>query len=146
MKTDIHPHYMNAKVTCACGNSFLTRATVHELRLDICNVCHPFYTGKQKFVDTAGRVERFRARYGLEEGQETNVEKKKRAKKGKAAKDLLSASPVFLAERAAALAEKRQEDQMIKDAGERQKAKGQPVAPSESVPAAPAAGSESGES
>ncbi|MDH3590935.1 MAG: 50S ribosomal protein L31 [Planctomycetota bacterium] len=64
MKSGIHPKYMECKITCACGNSFETRATVAELKIDICNVCHPFYTGKQKFVDSAGRVQRFRERYG----------------------------------------------------------------------------------
>ena len=63
MKKGIHPKYQTCKVTCACGNTFETRATVPELKLDICNVCHPFYTGKQKFVDTAGRVQRFKERY-----------------------------------------------------------------------------------
>ena len=64
MKTGIHPKYDTCKVTCACGNEFETRATVDALRIDICGACHPFYTGKQKFVDTAGRVQKFRERYG----------------------------------------------------------------------------------
>lgn len=64
MKTDIHPQMHLVAVTCACGNSFQTYSTKPELRLEICNACHPFFTGKQKFVDTAGRVERFRQRYG----------------------------------------------------------------------------------
>lgn len=66
MKEKIHPEYIEAQVTCACGNTFKTRATVAELRVDICNACHPFYTGKQKFVDTAGRVERFQKKFGGE--------------------------------------------------------------------------------
>ena len=64
MRSDIHPKYTPAKVSCACGNSFETRATVEQLKVDICNVCHPFYTGKQKFVDTQGRVERFQKKFG----------------------------------------------------------------------------------
>jgi len=64
MKKDIHPKYAKSKVSCACGNSFETRATQSELKVDICNACHPFYTGKQKFVDTAGRVERFQKKFG----------------------------------------------------------------------------------
>lgn len=64
MKPDIHPNYVAAQVICACGNRFETRATVAELRVDICSACHPFYTGKQKFVDTAGRVERFQKKFG----------------------------------------------------------------------------------
>jgi large subunit ribosomal protein L31 len=63
MKQDIHPDYVVAKVHCSCGNAFETRSTVKELRLDICSQCHPFYTGKQKLVDTGGRVERFQRRY-----------------------------------------------------------------------------------
>jgi large subunit ribosomal protein L31 len=64
MKKDIHPKYVDAKVHCACGNEFTTRATVEEIKVDICSACHPFYTGKQKFVDTTGRVERFQKRFG----------------------------------------------------------------------------------
>jgi large subunit ribosomal protein L31 len=65
MKSAIHPPYMNATVTCACGNSFRTRATKPEIRVEICANCHPFFTGHQKIVDTEGRVERFRRRYAL---------------------------------------------------------------------------------
>ena len=68
MKTKIHPKYVDCKVTCGCGNSFETRATVKELKIEICNVCHPFYTGKQKFVDSAGRVDRFLKKYGKAKG------------------------------------------------------------------------------
>ncbi len=64
MKSDIHPKYISCQVTCGCGSTFTTRATVAELRVEICAACHPFYTGTQKFVDTAGRVEKFRRRYG----------------------------------------------------------------------------------
>jgi large subunit ribosomal protein L31 len=63
MKKDIHPKYVTTKVTCGCGNSFLTRSTVPELKVDICNVCHPFYTGKLKYVDTAGRIEKFQKKF-----------------------------------------------------------------------------------
>ena len=63
VKKDIHPQYANANVRCACGNSFVTRSTQHEIHTDICSVCHPFFTGKQRLVDTAGRVERFKQKY-----------------------------------------------------------------------------------
>ena len=63
MKKDIHPKYIQCTVTCGCGSTFVTRASVPELRVEICGACHPFYTGTQKFVDTAGRVEKFRKRY-----------------------------------------------------------------------------------
>ena len=63
-KADIHPNYTEAKVVCSCGNTFTTRSTKNELHAELCNECHPFYTGKQKLVDTGGRVERFQRRYG----------------------------------------------------------------------------------
>lgn len=63
MKAKIHPEYVTCKVTCACGNAFETRSTRQSIKLDICAACHPFFTGSQKFVDTAGRVDKFRRRY-----------------------------------------------------------------------------------
>jgi large subunit ribosomal protein L31 len=63
MRKGIHPPYTFATVTCACGATFVTRSTRKEYRLEICSNCHPFFTGQQKFVDTAGRVEKFRQRY-----------------------------------------------------------------------------------
>src|SRR5260370_37861097 len=64
MKTAIHPSYSEIQVTCSCGNTFTTRSTVNKpLHVEVCSACHPFYTGKQKIVDTAGRVEKFRQRY-----------------------------------------------------------------------------------
>ena len=65
MKADIHPEYSEINVSCSCGNTFKTRSTAgHDLSLDVCSACHPFYTGKQKMVDTAGRVDKFRQKYG----------------------------------------------------------------------------------
>jgi large subunit ribosomal protein L31 len=63
MKQDIHPNYNDVTVTCACGNTFQTRSTGGDLHIEICSDCHPFFTGKQKLVDTAGRVDRFNKRY-----------------------------------------------------------------------------------
>ena len=63
MKQGIHPEYKEVVVTCACGETFRTRSTRSELRLEICSKCHPFFTGKQKLIDSAGRVERFQKRY-----------------------------------------------------------------------------------
>ena len=63
MKKDIHPEYVECNVTCACGNTFKTRSNKAEIRLDICSACHPFFTGKQKLVDTGGRVDRFKKRF-----------------------------------------------------------------------------------
>ena len=62
MKTEIHPEYVEATVTCTCGNTFKTRSTKGDMHVEICSNCHPFYTGKQKLVDTGGRVERFQRR------------------------------------------------------------------------------------
>ena len=71
MKQDIHPEYMKTRVTCSCGNTFVTRSTKPELHVELCNQCHPFYTGKQKLVDTGGRVERFQRKYArTREGQD----------------------------------------------------------------------------
>lgn len=63
MKEGIHPDYVPARVTCACGNTFVTRSTQGDMSIDVCSACHPFYTGTQKLIDTAGRVDRFRKRY-----------------------------------------------------------------------------------
>jgi large subunit ribosomal protein L31 len=80
MKEKIHPKYMVTKVTCGCGNAFVTRSTMPELKVDICNVCHPFYTGKLKYVDTAGRIEKFQKKFAstgytsLKRGKKAAVE------------------------------------------------------------------------
>ena len=63
MKSDIHPNYEECLVICACGNTFKTRSTKKEIRVEICSQCHPFFTGRQKFIDSAGRVEKFRKKY-----------------------------------------------------------------------------------
>jgi len=68
VKKDIHPDYNEITVTCSCGNSFQTKTTLKEdLSIEVCSACHPFYTGQQKIVDTAGRVDKFRRRYGAKE-------------------------------------------------------------------------------
>ena len=69
MKTDIHPNYIETSVKCSCGNTFTTHSTVPSLSVELCNECHPFYTGKQKLVDTGGRIDRFEKRYGRRKGQ-----------------------------------------------------------------------------
>ncbi|MBN2651153.1 MAG: 50S ribosomal protein L31 [Spirochaetales bacterium] len=66
MKADIHPNYYETKFKCACGNVVETRSTIKgDVEVEICSACHPFYTGKQKFVDTAGRIDKFRKKYGI---------------------------------------------------------------------------------
>ena len=64
MKPDIHPDYLETTISCACGTTYATRATVPDLRVAICSKCHPFFTGRQRLVDTAGRVEKFQRKYG----------------------------------------------------------------------------------
>ncbi|MCL1813540.1 MAG: 50S ribosomal protein L31 [Treponema sp.] len=67
MKAKIHPKYENTTITCACGNVIETRSTSRDIKVEICSACHPFFTGKQKLVDTAGRIERFRKKYNIKE-------------------------------------------------------------------------------
>jgi large subunit ribosomal protein L31 len=68
MKAEIHPDYKEMKVTCSCGNEFTTRSTLgQDLHVEVCSACHPFYTGKQKIVDSGGRVDKFRRKYGISE-------------------------------------------------------------------------------
>jgi large subunit ribosomal protein L31 len=67
MKAEIHPQYVDCTIICACGEVVHTRSTRPQIRVEICSKCHPFYTGKQKLVDTAGRVEKFQKKYGLEQ-------------------------------------------------------------------------------
>jgi large subunit ribosomal protein L31 len=83
MKSEIHPAYQATTVTCGCGNSFVTRSTSSsgEIRTDVCSECHPFYTGKQKILDTGGRVARFEARFGKGKVQGTAVKAVKADKK-----------------------------------------------------------------
>ncbi len=66
MKEGIHPDYKDCKVTCACGNTFVTKSTKEEMRLDVCSACHPFFTGQQKFVNRGGRVEKFKNKYNID--------------------------------------------------------------------------------
>jgi large subunit ribosomal protein L31 len=67
MRADIHPNYQLTTITCACGNTIETKSTAKDIKVEICSKCHPFFTGKQKLVDTAGRVERFKRRYNIKD-------------------------------------------------------------------------------
>ena len=67
MKKDIHPNYVETTITCACGNVINTRSTEKDIKVEICSACHPFFTGKQKLVDTAGRIDRFKRRYNIKD-------------------------------------------------------------------------------
>lgn len=77
MKPGIHPNYVEAQVTCACGNTFTTRSTKPVLRTDLCNVCHPFYTGEQRIVDTAGQVDRFMKRLQSSQAQQADAARRR---------------------------------------------------------------------
>jgi large subunit ribosomal protein L31 len=77
MKTDVHPEYVLTKVTCSCGNTFTTRGTKDQITVELCNECHPFYTGKQKLVDTGGRVERYKQRYAKSQAKQAEQAEKK---------------------------------------------------------------------
>jgi large subunit ribosomal protein L31 len=82
VKEGIHPNYQEVEVRCACGSTFKTRSTKPDLHLEICSACHPFFTGRQKLIDTEGRVERFTKKYGAQ----TSEQRKTAAKAGKSAK------------------------------------------------------------
>jgi large subunit ribosomal protein L31 len=77
LKKGIHPKYVKSRIVCLCGNVIETRSTVPEIRVEICSNCHPYFTGKQKLVDTAGRVERFRRKYGIKDQTEGQDEQEK---------------------------------------------------------------------
>ena len=94
MKQDIHPEYVVATVHCSCGNTFQTRSTRSELRVEICSNCHPFYTGKQKLVDTGGRVERFQRRYAKQQQEQAEAAKVRQTRAARAAAEAPAPAPV----------------------------------------------------
>ncbi len=85
MKDGIHPKYHETKVTCGCGNTFATHSTRPELKVDICNMCHPFYTGKLKYIDTAGRIEKFTTKFA--KGSYASLQTKAKKKVAKPAEE-----------------------------------------------------------
>ena len=103
MKQGIHPDYMDCTVTCSCGNTWQTRSTKPELRIDLCNKCHPFFTGQQKFIDTGGRVQRFADKFGSAKETVAAREAAKRAERQAA---IEAAEAAKKAERDAKAAEK----------------------------------------
>ena len=103
MKQGIHPEYVDCVVKCSCGNTFTTRSTKPELKIDICNACHPFYTGTQKLIDTGGRVQRFADRFGAAKDV---VAEREAAKKAARAAAIAEAEAKKKAEREAKAAEK----------------------------------------
>ena len=91
MKAKIHPKYMECTVTCGCGNTFVTRSTQAKINVEICSVCHPYYTGKQRFVDSAGRVEKFQKKHSWGEASKSHLEKAaKERRKRKPKKEKIS--------------------------------------------------------
>ena len=92
MKEGIHPNYQEVDARCACGNTFKTRSTKPELHLEICSACHPFFTGRQKLIDTEGRVERFNKKFGLQTSEQRKTAEKA-AKATKAAATKKTAKP-----------------------------------------------------
>ncbi|HIY83183.1 MAG TPA: 50S ribosomal protein L31 [Candidatus Rubneribacter avistercoris] len=116
MKQGIHPEYMECTVKCSCGNTFTTRSTKPELKIDICNVCHPFYTGQQRFVDTGGRVQRFADKFGAAKETVAEREAAKKAARAAAAAEREAAKK---AEREAKAAEKaKRAEEFAKKAAE----------------------------
>ena len=103
MKENIHPEYMECVVKCSCGNTFTTRSTKPELKIDICNACHPFYTGTQKLIDTGGRVQRFADRFG---SAKDVVAEREAAKKAERAAQIAEREAAKKAEREAKAAAK----------------------------------------
>ena len=103
MKQGIHPEYVDCTVKCTCGNTFVTRSTKSELKIDICNACHPFFTGTQKLIDTGGRVQRFADKFGSASAAVAEREAAKKAAKAAAAAELEAKKK---AEREAKAAEK----------------------------------------
>lgn len=103
MKQGIHPDYVECTVRCSCGNTFTTRSTKSELKVDICNACHPFFTGQQKFIDTGGRVQRFADKFGSAKDM---VAEREAAKKAARAAKIAEAEAAKKAEREAKAAAK----------------------------------------
>ena len=120
MKKDIHPDYHEVTVVCACGNTFQTRSTKEDLRLEVCSQCHPFFTGKERFIDSAGRVERFQRKYErFYEDQEKAAAEANYKKRQRATAAMLEEVKAKGAQAAAAEADKGAEaTEAVADAGD----------------------------
>ena len=135
MKPGIHPEYMECTVRCSCGNTFVTRATVPEIRVELCNECHPFYTGQQKFVDTGGRVQRFADKFG---GAAQAALEREAAKKAERAKKAEEEAAKRAAEREAKAAAKAKRAAEFEKKAAAEAAKKAAEAPAEEAVEAPA--------
>jgi len=142
MKEGIHPKYVECKVTCGCGNSFVTRATVAELAVEVCSNCHPFYTGQQRYVDTAGRVEKFQKKYRWDARQAVRAAEvqaeAQRKKKAPARKQTQAAKPKAKSPKATRRGEKPPAGDQPASPGKKPPAKAAAPAPPKKEPAAPA--------
>ena len=142
MKQGIHPQYVECTVTCSCGNTFKTHATVSEMKVELCNECHPFYTGQQKFVDTGGRVQRFADKFGSAADMVAKAEAEKKAAKAAKAAELEAAKK---AEREAKAAEKAKRAAEYAKKAEAEAAKAAAEAPTEEAAPAEEAAAEATE-
>lgn len=136
MREGIHPNYNEATVHCSCGNTFTTRSTAKELHVELCNMCHPFYTGQQKFVDTGGRVQRFADKFGG--AAESVMAKEEAARK---ARQQAHEDSVIAARQAREIKEREEAEAARKAAARAPKAEAAPApeaAPAEEAPEAPA--------
>ena len=133
MKEGIHPEYVECTVTCSCGNTFKTRSTKPEIRVEICNECHPFYTGQQKFVDTGGRVQRFADKFGSAKDQVAAREAERKAKKAEEAAAKEAARKAEREAKAAAKAERAKAYEAKAAAEAAKAAEAEAAAPAEEV-------------
>lgn len=131
MKKGIHPEYQEATVKCVCGNEFKTRSTLKEINVEICSACHPFFTGQQKLVDSAGRVERFMKKYGRDYAAEEAPRQKQAAPTAQAPKgeaEMTGARKATASEEAAAPGTVRAEEKPVDDVRDEEKPSGEVAA------------------
>lgn len=141
MKQGIHPNYVECTVRCTCGNTWVTRSTKSEMRIDLCDKCHPFYTGQQKLVDTGGRVQRFSDKFGgaaaaqLKRAAEAKAAKAKKAAEAEAAKKAAKEAKAAAKAKRAAEYAKRAEAEAAKKAAEEAAQAAEAPAAAEAAPA-----------
>ena len=145
MKQGIHPEYVDCVVKCSCGNTFTTRSTKPELKIDICNACHPFYTGTQKLIDTGGRVQRFADRFGAAKDVVAEREAAKKAERAKKAEEEAAKRAAEREAKAAAKAKRAAEFEKKAAAEAAKKAAEEAAAPAEETVEQPAAEAEATE-
>ncbi len=142
MKSGIHPEYVECTVRCSCGNTFKTRSTKSEIQVELCNECHPFYTGQQKFVDTGGRVQRFADKFGGAAQAALEREAAKKAERAKKAEEEAAKRAAEREAKAAAKAKRAAEYEKKAAAEAAKKAADKPAAEATEAPAAEAEATE----